>query len=140
MTFEQKGTFIVPHQLWHAASVFAVLFHEPPYLVAFCDKQREPILSNLHVSVPLRIQIKIGPQYRLPHVHLFCLFVWSLSSHSRIFHSYGNVIINGEGLQILTYARRSWPLSSEGSLTCHIMYIPSILYCMIRLSFSYKIT
>ena len=25
----------------------------------------------------------------------------------------------GEGLQILTYARNSWPLSSEGSLTCH---------------------
>ena len=39
--------------------------------------------------------------------------------HSRIFHSYGDVIIAGEGLQILTYARHSWPLSSEGSLTCH---------------------
>ena len=49
----------------------------------------------------------------------FCLFVWSLSSHSRIFHSYGDIIIAGEGLQILTlYARHSWPLSSEGSLTC----------------------
>ena len=48
-----------------------------------------------------------------------CLFVWSLSSHSRIFHSYGDVTIACEGLQILTYARHSWPLSSEGSLTCH---------------------
>ena len=29
--------------------------------------------------------------------------------------------ITGEGLQILTnYARHSWPLSSEGSLACHI--------------------
>ena len=27
--------------------------------------------------------------------------------------------IAGEGLQILTYTRHSWPLSSEGSLTCH---------------------
>ena len=27
--------------------------------------------------------------------------------------------ITGEGLQILTYTRHSWPLSSEGSLTCH---------------------
>ena len=26
------------------------------------------------------------------------LFVWSLTSHSRIFHSYGDVIITGEGL------------------------------------------
>ena len=26
----------------------------------------------------------------------------------------------GEGLQILSYSRHSWPLSSEGSLACHI--------------------
>ena len=37
----------------------------------------------------------------------------------RIFHSYGDVTITGEGLQILTYARHSWPLSSDGSLACH---------------------
>ena len=49
------------------------------------------------------------------------LFVWCLSSHSRIFQSYGDVTITGEGLQILTYmyARPSRPLSSEGSLACH---------------------
>ena len=47
------------------------------------------------------------------------MFVWGLSSHSRIFHSYGDVTIAGEGLQILTCARHSWPLSSEGSLACH---------------------
>ena len=35
------------------------------------------------------------------------------------FHSYGNVTITSEGLKIFTYARHSWPLSSEGSLTCH---------------------
>ena len=29
-----------------------------------------------------------------------CLCVWCLSSHSWIFHSYGNVTITGEGLQI----------------------------------------
>ena len=48
-----------------------------------------------------------------------CLFVWCFSPHSRIFHSYWDVTIAGEGLQILTYARHSWPLSSEGSLTSH---------------------
>ena len=42
-----------------------------------------------------------------------------LSSHSRIFHSFRDVTIAGEWLQILTYARNSWPLTSEGSLTCH---------------------
>ena len=50
-----------------------------------------------------------------------CLFVFvlGLSSHSRIFHSYGDVTITGEGLQILTFVRHSWWLSSEGSLACH---------------------
>ena len=49
----------------------------------------------------------------------FC-FVWGFSSHSRIFHSYGDVTITNEGLQILTYARHSWPLSNECSLACGI--------------------
>ena len=31
---------------------------------------------------------------------------------------HGDVTITGEELQILTYARCSWPLSSEGSLAC----------------------
>ena len=47
------------------------------------------------------------------------ILFWSLSSHSRKFHSYGDVTIAGEGLQILTNARFSWPLSSEDSLACH---------------------
>ena len=47
------------------------------------------------------------------------LIVYCLSSHSRIFHSYGDVTITGERLQILTYTRRLRPLSSEGSLACH---------------------
>ena len=48
---------------------------------------------------------------------LFYLFDWSFSSHSRIFHSFGDV--TGERLQILTYDRHLWPLSSESSLACH---------------------
>ena len=35
-----------------------------------------------------------------------------------IFHSYGDVTITDEGLQILTYTRHSWPMSSEGSWAC----------------------
>ena len=53
-------------------------------------------------------------------------FVWllvcllgGLSSHSRIFHSYGDITINGKGQQIVTYVRHSWPLSIEGSLARH---------------------
>ena len=62
------------------------------------------------------------------HVYFICqlcsflfvyLFIWGLSSHLRIFHSYGDVTNSGEGLHILSYARHSWPLSSEGSVACH---------------------
>ena len=65
---------------------------------------------NLKTRVPLRPLICFC---------LFvCLFVWGLSSHSRIFHSYRDVTITSEELQMLTYARPSWPLTSEGSLKC----------------------
>ena len=38
---------------------------------------------------------------------------------SGIYLSYGDITIAGEHLQMLTYARQSWPLSSEVSLACH---------------------
>ena len=44
------------------------------------------------------------------------LFVWGFSSHSRIFHSYGDVIITSEELQVLNCTRRSWLLSNQGFL------------------------
>ena len=46
------------------------------------------------------------------------LLVWGFSSHSRVFYSFGEVSITSELLQIWTYTRHSWPLSSEGSLLC----------------------
>ena len=36
--------------------------------------------------------------------------------HSRIIHLFRDVTIAGKGLQILTYARHLWPLTSEVSL------------------------
>ena len=50
-----------------------------------------------------------------------CLFVCSvfIVQLERIFHSYGDVTITGEGLQHLTYAQHFWLLSSAGSLVCH---------------------
>ena len=45
-----------------------------------------------------------------------CLFVFGFSFHSIFLISFGEVTIAGEGLQILTYARRLWSLSSEGHL------------------------
>ena len=52
-------------------------------------------------------------------------------SHSRIFHSCGDVTIVGEGLQSLTCARHSWPLSSEGSLACHTYCDTGHLFVMV---------
>ena len=57
------------------------------------------------------------------YVGKICLFVWGFSSHLRIFHSYWDDSIACEGVQILTYARHSWPLSSEGSLACHTYFV-----------------
>ena len=50
---------------------------------------------------------------------LFVCLLRVFVSLKRILYSYGDVTIAGEGLQIFTYARHSWPLSSEGSLVCH---------------------
>ena len=48
------------------------------------------------------------------------LFVWGFFwSHSRIVHSYGDVTIVGNWLQILTYVRHSWPLGNQGSFGFH---------------------
>ena len=48
-------------------------------------------------------------------VYCLCVFL-GFTFHSRIFHSHGDITFTGEGLQILTNARHSCPLSSEGSL------------------------
>ena len=63
---------------------------------------------------------------------LFVFVCLGFSSHSRdIFHSYGDVTITGEGLQILTYALHLWTLSSEGSLTCHTYCDPGHPFIMV---------
>ena len=63
------------------------------------------------------LEITKGRQKDKTEIKFVCLeFIVQLE---RIFHSYGDVTIAGERLQILTFARHSWLLSSEGSLTCH---------------------
>ena len=56
----------------------------------------------------------IGPCIKKSLICLFVLFIWSLSSHSRIFHSYRDVTIAGKGLQSLTYARHSCMATEHG--------------------------
>ena len=75
-------------------------------------------ISNIRICkhVILRTQAWTLHSRTLDPFQIFaCLF---FSSHSRFFHSYGDVTITDERMQILTYVRHLWPLSSEGSLAC----------------------
>ena len=51
----------------------------------------------------------------LNQIDLTCVVVFLIG----VFRPTGDVAIAGEGLQILTCTRHSWPLSSEGSSVCH---------------------
>ena len=53
------------------------------------------------------------------------------TSHLRIFHLYGDVNTSGEELHILTHARHSWPLSSEGSFACHTYCDTGLRFIMV---------
>ena len=48
----------------------------------------------------------------------FSLFIWGLSSHSRIFHSYGRHHNRWRAANF-DICRQSWPLTSDGSLACN---------------------
>ena len=77
---------------------------------------------SFFLSVPLGenwVARRLHPKFQRAEGLFVCLFVWAFSSYSRIFHSYRDFTITSDGLQILTCARHSWPLSSEGSLACH---------------------
>ena len=76
-------------------------------------------IASSFLHVVNKENLKIGFFFWEDH---FYLFVYSFSSHSRILHSFGDVTINGEGMQILTYALHLWSLSSDASLACHTYY------------------
>ena len=91
-----------------------------PYKQIHRDIQHKKIflyMTQTKSAICLSVTDSIWPTK--PTVIVFCLLFWGLSSHSRIFHAYGDVIIYSEGLQMLTYARHSRPLSSDGSYASH---------------------
>mgnify|MGYP003683522325 CR=1 FL=1 len=62
------------------------------------------------------------------YLNQYMLFVCVFFSPLQIFHSYGYVTITREGLQLLTYAWQSWPLSSAGSfLACYNYCVCNLL-------------
>ena len=74
----------------------------------------------MHVFICSLIKISIFHFFkRCLHIWI-CFFLFGVFRPIwNFFHSFGDVTIACEGLQILTYARRFWLLSSEGSLACH---------------------
>ena len=99
--------FLTMLQLYLFGKSFAILLHRLNFLY-----QR-----MFWCQVKLELALLVQRKRFLKVVQLFvCL---GFSFRSRIFHLYGDVTFASEGLQILTFARHSWPLSSEGSLACH---------------------
>ena len=74
------------------------------------------MLIMLHVNI---IYLACRGRNVPPYALITSLFVWAFSFNLWIFHSFGDVTITDEGLQILPYTWHSWKLSSGGSLTCH---------------------
>ena len=63
--------------------------------IVYCFKMKPPLHQKKNTAYTV-LKTKSRNFY-----DLFVCF-WFLSSHSRIVHSYGDVTITGEGLQILT--------------------------------------
>ena len=85
-------------------------------------KSQDPLLSkdkNPKLCFQWKIYIFIDYLNIIMFVCFVCLFVVFCPARKFFIHAYGDVSITGEGLQILTYAQHSWPLSSKGSLACH---------------------
>ena len=58
-----------------------------------------------------------------------CLFVWSFSYNSRIFYSFGDVTIAGEGLQILTYSLAIMAIEQWGFFSMpHLLWHGTSVY------------
>ena len=80
------------------------------------DYEHIPISSTTMIFYLLTLSLSNIKLHTM--ICLFACLFW-FSSHLRIFHSYGEVIITSEGVQVLIYARYSWPLTSEGCLVRH---------------------
>jgi hypothetical protein len=73
--FEQGGIFIVPHLLWHGASVFPVLSEGPPHLIVSCDSQGDaedlflPGYTRVPIQWPLMTRKGVLRTYSYPGPH-----------------------------------------------------------------------
>ena len=79
-------------------------------------------ITSISEKVKILLTFSITANFPCKYFMLIS-FIWFIcTSNSKIFHSYEDVTITGEWRHILTYARHSWPLSSDGSLACHTYF------------------
>ena len=88
--------------------------------------------DSITITVWVRTLVQVFQRLFAKSIHLWVINVYidcktemilvcsGFSVPPKNFQSFEDVTIADEGLQILTYAWHSWPLSSEGYLTCHI--------------------
>ena len=109
---------------WLAVFITFLIYLKEEYFTEKKLKTSNPWQRNwFYIKMKWRCT-KNPPSYKLLfNITLFNLFVClGFIVLLEIFHSYVDVNITSEGLQILTFARHSWPLSSEGSLACNTYF------------------
>ena len=86
-----------------------------------CYDRRPPFLTlheNLRTALFSRlVRHAIATEDMI--LDFFCMIVVYRPTREFAIHMETSCTVTGEGLQILTYARHSWPLSCEGSLKYH---------------------
>lgn len=111
-------------------------------------KHRQVTLSPL-ILVSSLLEIDVTAGHFLPNNYLYlsfeiyyqkmrcvCLFLClEFLVPLKIVHSFGNITIVCEGVQILTFARLLWRLGSDGSVVCQVYCDTGIHLCPSRLGF-----
>ena len=124
ITNEQKRYLTVDWLMFTTMSIVFLPFYTKNYenLKNVFKKMRNIVYKEIQkylFNIMNFSTIQIRNFFKDISLNKYKTFLFGFSYHSRIFHSYGDVTITSEGLQILNYARHSWLLSSEGSLACH---------------------
>ena len=89
------------------------------YHIQYCNRRSMPLVHDSCTITWERQRLQALWNFKFLFVKILCVCLVFFFVYSRIVYWHKDVTIAGEGLQILTFARHTWPLRSEGSLVCH---------------------
>ena len=124
----KKGLyFILRRLLWkihvdNCESFFLISFYNMSWISSIGEitqKKNFTIFYFLNRCIEKKISNHLNFKVCVKFGHCFCLFGVFRPTRERFTHIETS-LLPVKGLHILTYARHSWPLRSEGSLACHI--------------------